>query len=228
MGKGIQRFLCSAPNLRDFHLLASSRTKAGPDPCLDTTDVVQSEWVCLDLEVFGCGIGGISRSDISPSDYEEDEEDELFNEDMPLRQFDCLAMSLESGLDLLRDLKDLSHVELVDMEVCVDGNKEQARFSKHWPYTKTMATTSFSELSCEDLLDAAMQYAALTLEVLRISGVACTISSDIHRLLCAVPKLKELRFSKLYTGYDSRCLDAQEIVGSLEENWICSELEVFA
>lgn len=179
----IQQFLCTAPNLREFHLIGTSRTKAGPDPCLDAADVVQSEWVCLGLEVFGCAIGGIPRPDItrwidgepaseytidgsyndsidfqqriytqlarlvklrslslgSPiaefvtDDYDEDDYDEIYREDSPLRQFDCLAMSLESGLDLLKDLKELRSVKLVDMEVYVDNDKEQAWLSEHWP-----------------------------------------------------------------------------------------------
>ncbi|KAF9541815.1 hypothetical protein EC957_002650 [Mortierella hygrophila] len=41
------------------------RNKASPDPCLDAADIAQSKWVCLDLEVFGCAIGGIPRLDIT-------------------------------------------------------------------------------------------------------------------------------------------------------------------
>lgn len=181
--KVIQQLLCTAPNLREFHLLGAMRTKAGPNPCLDAADVVQSEWVCLGLEIFGCAIGGIPRPDItrwidcepaseytidgsyndsidfqwriytqlarlvklkslslgSPiaefvtDNYDEYDYDELDREASPLRQFDCLAMSLESGLDLLKDLKELRSVKLVDMEVYVDDDNEQAWLSEHWP-----------------------------------------------------------------------------------------------
>lgn len=63
--KDLQHFLCFALNLREFHLLRESRTLRGPDHCLDATDVMQSEWVCLDLKEFGCEIRGIPRPDIT-------------------------------------------------------------------------------------------------------------------------------------------------------------------
>lgn len=63
--KVIQQFLCTAPDLRKFHLLGWSRTKESPDHCLNVADAVQSDWVCLDLEVFGCAIKGIPRPDIT-------------------------------------------------------------------------------------------------------------------------------------------------------------------
>ncbi|KAF9120644.1 hypothetical protein BGW39_011203 [Mortierella sp. 14UC] len=50
------------------------------------------------------------------------------------RQYDCLAMTLDSGLDLLRDLKELQIVGLEDMEVYIDGDKEQTWFAEHWPH----------------------------------------------------------------------------------------------
>ncbi|KAF9152778.1 hypothetical protein BG015_004733 [Linnemannia schmuckeri] len=50
------------------------------------------------------------------------------------RQYDCLAMTLESGLDLLRGLKDLSTVGLEDMEVYIHDDKKQTWFAEHWPH----------------------------------------------------------------------------------------------
>ncbi|KAF9115530.1 hypothetical protein BGX30_006262 [Mortierella sp. GBA39] len=52
------------------------------------------------------------------------------------RQFDCLAMTLDSGLDLLKGLKELRVVGLEDMEVYVEGEREQAWFKEHWPNAK--------------------------------------------------------------------------------------------
>ncbi|KAF9121270.1 hypothetical protein BGW39_010660 [Mortierella sp. 14UC] len=49
------------------------------------------------------------------------------------RQYDCLAMTLESGLDLLKDLKNLEEIGLEDMEVYIDREEEQAWVKKHWP-----------------------------------------------------------------------------------------------
>ncbi|KAK3848374.1 MAG: hypothetical protein J3R72DRAFT_428874 [Linnemannia gamsii] len=49
------------------------------------------------------------------------------------RQYDCLAMTLESGLNLLKDLKYLEEVDLEDMEVYIDWEEEQAWVEKNWP-----------------------------------------------------------------------------------------------
>lgn len=49
------------------------------------------------------------------------------------RQHSCLAMTVESGLDLLKDLKDLRIVGLQDMEIYIDGDKEQTWFAENWP-----------------------------------------------------------------------------------------------
>jgi hypothetical protein len=50
------------------------------------------------------------------------------------RQYDCLAMTLDSGLDILKNLKDLRVVGLEDMEIYIDGDKEQTWFAEHWPH----------------------------------------------------------------------------------------------
>jgi hypothetical protein len=52
------------------------------------------------------------------------------------RQYDCLAMTLDSGLDLMRGLKELRIVGLDDMEVYIHGVKEQIWFAENWPRAK--------------------------------------------------------------------------------------------
>lgn len=47
--------------------------------------------------------------------------------------YDCLAMSLESGLDLLANLGDLRRVDLEDMSVKIGNPAEQAWVAEHWP-----------------------------------------------------------------------------------------------
>ncbi|KAH7054915.1 hypothetical protein BKA57DRAFT_532653 [Linnemannia elongata] len=49
------------------------------------------------------------------------------------RQYDCLAMSLESGLDLLSGLRSLRVVALKDMEVNIDNENEKSydEFDRH-------------------------------------------------------------------------------------------------
>lgn len=50
------------------------------------------------------------------------------------RQYDCLAMTVLSGLDLLKGLKGLRAVGLEDMEVYVEGDREESWFAEHWPH----------------------------------------------------------------------------------------------
>ncbi|KAG0350988.1 hypothetical protein BGX24_007954, partial [Mortierella sp. AD032] len=68
-------------------------------------------------------------------EYEEELEpdDEFPRQDSPSRQFDCLAMSLDSGLDKLKNLKNLHTIELKDMEVYIDGPLEQKWIAENWP-----------------------------------------------------------------------------------------------
>ncbi|KAG0273303.1 hypothetical protein BGZ96_004903, partial [Linnemannia gamsii] len=63
--KYIQRLLSSAPNLKTLYLLGYERLMDGPDTTLNAYDAASSEWVCTNLEVFGCHIGGIPRPDIT-------------------------------------------------------------------------------------------------------------------------------------------------------------------
>ncbi|KAG0292995.1 hypothetical protein BGZ96_003451 [Linnemannia gamsii] len=50
-----------------------------------------------------------------------------------IRQYDCLAMTLDSGLDMLKDLKEIQEVGLPNMEIYIDGEQEQSWFDEHWP-----------------------------------------------------------------------------------------------
>lgn len=45
----------------------------------------------------------------------------------------CVAMSLDSGLDLLKDSNELEFVGLTDLEVYVNGDRGQDWFAEHWP-----------------------------------------------------------------------------------------------
>lgn len=79
----------------------------------------------------------------------------------------------------------------------------------------------------QDFFDTVIRHGASTLEVLRIKGMFFTSSTDVHRLLCAAPKLKELRFTKPHSNHNGGYLDALELAGS-SQDWVCSGLEVFA
>ncbi|KAF8937727.1 hypothetical protein BGZ58_002271 [Dissophora ornata] len=56
------------------------------------------------------------------------------------RQYDCLAMSLDSGLDLLGGLESLEVVALEDMEVGIDDENEQRWVELHWPRVQVFTT----------------------------------------------------------------------------------------
>ncbi|KAG0272143.1 hypothetical protein BGZ95_012115 [Linnemannia exigua] len=66
------------------------------------------------------------------------------------RQYDCLSMRLESGLDLLKDLKYLEEVGLKDMEVYIDEEEEQAWVEKNWPKVKVQTTYSYMDYTDND------------------------------------------------------------------------------
>ncbi|KAF9909038.1 hypothetical protein EC991_009099 [Linnemannia zychae] len=178
--RDIQRLLCSAPNLKELTLLGSTRPEDTGDGNLEALDMVKSEWVCRNLEVFACEIGGIPRPDITreindePADeltVEGTREESLdlqrrvysqlgkltklrklklgspqmdddYSDDPADRDYgrlvDCLAMTLDSGLGLLKDLKELKRVELDGMEVYI-GPKELAWMRGHWPELKTLS-----------------------------------------------------------------------------------------
>ncbi|KAF8934771.1 hypothetical protein BGZ47_010211, partial [Haplosporangium gracile] len=58
--KTIQQFLCSAAHLKEFSIIGDERDPDNEDLFLNAHDVVSSHWVCTELKVFGCQIGGIS------------------------------------------------------------------------------------------------------------------------------------------------------------------------
>ncbi|KAF9139460.1 hypothetical protein BGX30_007926 [Mortierella sp. GBA39] len=172
--KSIQQFLCSAARLKEFSIIGGSRDRDNEDLFLDAHDVVSPDWVCTELEVFGCQIGGIPRPDITQDiagkpaieyikegTHQESLDlqrgvysqlgrltklrelilgvtvvprwgDNYITEERH-RQYDCLAMTVESGLDLLKDLKELKSVVMHNMEVSICDDKEEAWVKKNWP-----------------------------------------------------------------------------------------------
>jgi hypothetical protein len=171
--KEIQRFLCSAPKLKEFYILPKLRNSKVMECSLDANDVVGADWVCTDLRVFGCQVTRIPRVEL-PSKYidsvypvlkkgtpqestdlqhrvykqlgrlvrlEElqlgipldtkckvyDRWDRLFH-----RQYDCLAMTLESGVDLMRDCKRIRLVCLYSMAAYF-GEEDKQWMEEHWP-----------------------------------------------------------------------------------------------
>ncbi|KAG0286922.1 hypothetical protein BGZ96_009080 [Linnemannia gamsii] len=169
----VNELLCTAPHLKELYLFGGADNT--PDNWLDPEVFQESEWVCSNLEVLGCRIGGIPRPDITreivgqPAEYRVlegnlqdsvelqrqvyarlarfiklreltlgfplDASDALYDKSYRefYRQYDCLAMTLDSGLDLLKGLKDLRVVGLVNMEIYTEGEKEMAWFEENWP-----------------------------------------------------------------------------------------------
>ncbi|KAF9976274.1 hypothetical protein BGZ75_000280 [Mortierella antarctica] len=72
------------------------------------------------------------------SEYECDTEGTYYDSRYPQaeRQYECLSFTLESGLDLLRDLKELRVIDLNDMAVGFDGEAEQRWMKEHWPLVR--------------------------------------------------------------------------------------------
>ncbi|KAF9119367.1 hypothetical protein BGW39_000341 [Mortierella sp. 14UC] len=151
--KEIDKILCSAPKLKELSFSNKKMKRHGG--WMDARAIVKSEWVCSGLEAFACRIGRIPRPDIMrnicgrASDSfvhrgspKESVALQRLGDKEYYQQYSCLAMTLESGLDLLRGLKDLSVVGLEDlsvvgledMEVNIDDDKEQAWFARHWPH----------------------------------------------------------------------------------------------
>ncbi|KAF9120646.1 hypothetical protein BGW39_011205 [Mortierella sp. 14UC] len=172
----VNRLLRTALNLKELYIYGGADIVG--ENWLDAEAIVDTEWVCENLEVFACRIGNIPRPDItrdinsSPAEYRVREgsmqesidlqhqmytklarfsklreltlgfpldAEEVANDDRykeHYQQYDCLAMTLDSGLDLLKGLRKLRKVGLVDMEVYIDGEREQAWFKEHWPNVK--------------------------------------------------------------------------------------------
>ncbi|KAG0048331.1 hypothetical protein BGZ89_004633 [Linnemannia elongata] len=163
----INRMLCSLPNLRVFYIGTNRVEMRGGS--LTAQEIVNSQWVCKNLEVFGCGIKGIPRPDIQPANkyfrtgtVEESLEvhHQVYTKlgkltklrELTLRsyvvrpaywgppprvdiyrQYGCLAMTLESGLDVLKGLKDLELVVFYDAEIGLHKRAEQKWVSRNWP-----------------------------------------------------------------------------------------------
>ncbi|KAK3848405.1 MAG: hypothetical protein J3R72DRAFT_415757 [Linnemannia gamsii] len=168
-GNDINRTLCSAPNLKELRFAYEG--VYGILSRLNAQDIVNSEWICNDLEVFAWPIGAIPRPDITRDISSwfrilnggtlqeninlqrrvyaklarltklrelslgipliiEDVDYKVWDKEY-YRQYDGLAMTLDSGLDLLRDLKNLRTVGLMDMEVYINGDEEQTWFAEH-------------------------------------------------------------------------------------------------
>jgi hypothetical protein len=183
--KNIDRLLCTAPKLKELYLSGNYETILGG--WLDARVIVNSEWVCADLEVFHCRIGNIPRPDITRTIARKSaskhvkrgtkEESvglqrQIYSKLARLtklqelrlglqmdtksadyfrgnkefwRQYDCLAMTVESGLDLLKGLKDLRIVGLEDMEIYIDGDAEQSWFEENWPNVTIGQTDYFTD-----------------------------------------------------------------------------------
>ncbi|KAF8946333.1 hypothetical protein BGZ47_000812 [Haplosporangium gracile] len=170
--KEIQGLLCGLPKLKEFNLLGACSHDVPPDPSLDASDIVTSEWACTNLEVFGCKIKGLRRPPkptngrvSGPIKTRAEQEsidlqrrvcaqlgkltklrdlilrvhapifDDHYTPNNPRNTRDCLALGFETGLDLLRDLKELRKVGLEDMDVDIGNFAEQTWVAQNWPHT---------------------------------------------------------------------------------------------
>ncbi|KAG0273293.1 hypothetical protein BGZ95_010889 [Linnemannia exigua] len=69
----IQQLLCTASQLKRFHAVFGNGTDKVVAPGLSARDLVQSDWVCTELESFACRIYDIPRPDNAlPSDANAD------------------------------------------------------------------------------------------------------------------------------------------------------------
>ncbi|KAH7058033.1 hypothetical protein BKA57DRAFT_448401 [Linnemannia elongata] len=190
----IQQLLCSAPRLRRFHGISIDRLH-NKDLALPADELIQSEWVCTDLESFACKItrvprpdlmkrtnGGLSASTTHTTGtieasyqlqrrvYEQlgqltklrhlilggdiglySEKNvrlafqEMSNEGVYFTptnwqtgyQNDCLSMTLESGLDLLKGLKEMRAVVVEGMAMGLSNPVERDWQREHWPLLET-------------------------------------------------------------------------------------------
>ncbi|KAK3848397.1 MAG: hypothetical protein J3R72DRAFT_484616 [Linnemannia gamsii] len=172
--------LCSAPNLKELYFAWNWEYNYGG--WMNASGIVQSDWICHNLEVFACQIGEIPRPDITRYIYDREADSFTYpgsrqrsielqrqvysklakltklrelrlgfvldtthlsygREDAEIyRQYDCLAMTLESGLDLLKGLQNLRVVDLSNMEIYIDGDEEQSWFAEHWPNATILET----------------------------------------------------------------------------------------
>ncbi|KAF9906562.1 hypothetical protein EC991_000504 [Linnemannia zychae] len=158
----IQELLCGLPKLKEFFVLSAAYNCFPTDPELKASDLVASRWACENMEVFGCSIGDIPRPSPKTIGYQESIDLQrqvcaqlgrlhklrklILKTPYPIydagnlrsalfhQSCNCLALSLESGLDLLHNLKDLCKVGLEDMDVDIGNHEEQAWVKEHWPH----------------------------------------------------------------------------------------------
>ncbi|KAG9061213.1 hypothetical protein KI688_007551 [Linnemannia hyalina] len=166
----IDRLLCSLPKLKEIDFEFNCLTNRGGR--LEAKAVADSDWVCLDLEVFGCAIEGIPRPEIPRTPIINDKVrqgtrqesldlqrrvytklarltklrelrlssqlDEWTDEYRKINkrhvwQYDCLSMTLESGLDVLKDLRNLRLVVLWYLENGISNAEEKEWVQTNWP-----------------------------------------------------------------------------------------------
>ncbi|KAG0061069.1 hypothetical protein BGZ89_011765 [Linnemannia elongata] len=190
----IQQLLCSAPRLRRFHGISIDRLH-NKDLALPANELIQSEWVCTDLESFACKItrvprpdlmkrtnGGLSASTTHTTGtieasyqlqrrvyeqlgrltklrhlilggdiglYSEKNVNlafqEMSNEGVYFTptnwqtgyQYECLSLTLESGLDLLKGLKEMRAVVVEGMAMGLSNPVERDWQREHWPLLET-------------------------------------------------------------------------------------------
>ncbi|KAG0286923.1 hypothetical protein BGZ96_009081, partial [Linnemannia gamsii] len=134
----VDELLSSAPNLMELYLQSDHETGCGG--CFDAVAIVNSEWVCSDLEIARFTklreliLGFPILADI----------DEDWDGYMDFHcQYGCLAMTVESGLDLLKGLKELRKIDLTNIEVYIDNETEQRWFKENWPQAKVGCAEDF-------------------------------------------------------------------------------------
>ncbi|KAF9092699.1 hypothetical protein BGX29_010330 [Mortierella sp. GBA35] len=133
--KAIHQLLCSAPKLKELHLLGEERVLDNLDRWMDAHDVDESDWACTSLEIFGCEIRNIPRPDITMP----------ICGDPPTKYFvkgtlqESIDLQRRIGLDLLKDLNELRIVRLDDMEVYIGHDKEQQRVKENWSNVKNIS-----------------------------------------------------------------------------------------
>ncbi|KAK3848422.1 MAG: hypothetical protein J3R72DRAFT_500189 [Linnemannia gamsii] len=146
----IQELLCGLPKLKEFLVLGAVQLYVPPDPSLKASDLVASQWVCTDLEIFGCTIEGVPPPDTKQQQGgggggggNHNAKTKAHRESIHLQRqvryndhqsYNCLTMSLEGGLDLLHGLKELRKVGLEDMDVEIGNPAEQEWVKANWPH----------------------------------------------------------------------------------------------
>jgi hypothetical protein len=66
----LERLLCSATNLKEVSIIGNNNYDSGVE--LDAQKIVESDWVCSNLEILECCIRNIPRPDIT-ADLDDDD-----------------------------------------------------------------------------------------------------------------------------------------------------------